>query len=126
MNSTSDDIGPSHMNLWMIDERLAYHSYLASDKQLNQIGDVIEVDSEDRSDILIFNRPMAFSSGPPPFQAFGSVVIVEFKRPGRDDYSDKDNPIDQVFRYVNHLRSGRAKDRKGKVLKVPDELPFYA
>ena len=34
-----------------------------------------------------------------------NVTIVEFKRPGRDDYNSKDNPFDQVYDYIDLMES---------------------
>ena len=125
LRSTSEDVRPDQMNLWILDEKLAYHSYLASDKQFSQMQDAVEIDSNDRPDIAIFNRPFAFTETESPI---GSVVLVEFKRPARDDYSEKDgkNPITQVFDYVKLIKSGKAKDRRGRPLNIPDSIPFYA
>jgi hypothetical protein len=53
------------------------------------------------------------------------VVVVEFKRPVREQFSDEDNPIPQVYGYVAHVRNGRAKDRRGRPLLVKQETPFY-
>lgn len=124
LRATSDDVRMENMNLWILDEKLAYHYYLASDKQLDQV-DAIDVDSKDRPDILIFDRPFAFAESGPPFSA---IVIVEFKRPARDDYSERDNksPIVQVYEYISLLKDGKAKDRRGRPITIPVNLPIYA
>jgi hypothetical protein len=123
LRCTSDDVRPNDMNLWILDERLAYHYYLASDKKFSQL-DAIEVDNEKRVDLLIFNNPFALAEQAAP--TFGSIVIVEFKRPARDDYTDEENPITQVYGYVRDIKSGKAKDRQGRPINVPPQLPFYA
>jgi len=123
LRSTSDDVRPNDMNLWILDERLAYHYYLASDKKFSQV-DAVEVDSEKRVDLLIFNNPFAFAELTAP--AYGSIVIVEFKRPERDDYTDEENPITQVYGYVRDIKAGKVKDRQGKTITLPPSLPFYA
>jgi len=125
LKKTTEDVRIENMNLWIIDEKLSYHHFLASDKPLNQIGETLEVDSDDRPDLLIFNRPFAFADSGPPFSA---IVIIEFKRPARNDYSDKveKNPILQVYDYIELLKGGTAKDRRGTPITVPDHLPIYA
>ena len=125
LKKTNEDVRIENMNLWIIDEKLSYHHFLASDKPLNQIGETIEVDSEDRPDLLIFNRPFAFADSGPPFSA---IVIIEFKRPARNDYSDKQekNPILQVYDYIGLLKEGKAKDHRGVPISVPGHLPIYA
>ncbi len=124
LKTTSDEVRPEQMNLWILDEKLAFHFYLASDKPLNRMADAVEVDSKDRPDLAIFGHPFAFTDTSP---VFGSVVLVEFKRPVRDDYNEKDdkNPIQQVYNYVELIKSGRAKDRSGRPIIVPPGTPFY-
>lgn len=122
LRQTSDDIRSDHMNLWIIDERLAYHNYLASDKLFKQM-EPVEIDSRDRPDLMVFNHPFAFADSEPPF---GSIVLVEFKRPARDDYDDEENPISQVYSYVRQIKAGTAKDRQGRPIRVPGHTPFYA
>jgi hypothetical protein len=122
LRQTSDDIRSDRMNLWIIDEKLAYHHYLASDRLFKQM-EPIDVDSKNRPDLLIFNHSFAFADSEPPF---GSIVLVEFKRPARDDYSDEENPIAQVYGYVREIKQGTAKDRQGRPIRVPPHTPFYA
>jgi hypothetical protein len=124
LKATSDDVRVENMNLWILDEKLAYHHYLASDKPLEQV-EVIEVGSKDRPDLLIFNRPIAFADSGPPFSA---IVIVEFKRPARDDYTEKEkkNPITQVYDYIDLLKEGKALDKRGRPISIPAHLPIYA
>ncbi len=122
LKATSDDVPAERMNLWVLDERLVYHHYLASDIQLRRLTS-IDSASADRPDIVIFHGPAAFVESAPPFN---SVTIVEFKRPVRDDYSDDDNPISQVYSYIDTIREGKATDRKGRPINIPDRTPFFA
>jgi hypothetical protein len=120
LKKTSDDVPYEQLNLWMIDERLAYHYYLASDKELRSAA-VLESNDRQRPDLIVFNAPFAFTDATP----FSSIIIVEFKRPARDDYTDDENPITQVFEYITRVREGKAVDRAGRPVEVPDALPFY-
>ncbi len=125
LKKSSDDLRSDQMNLWILDEKLAYHFYLASDLLFNQM-EVIEVDSDDRPDIVIFDKPFAFADSDDPFR---SITIVEFKRPERNDYQDDNphkNPIIQVFDYVEKIRAGKAKDRNQNTITVGDNIPIYA
>lgn len=120
---TSNDVAFEDHNLWMLDERLAYHRYLASDiKFSKQLGAPIEVNSDSRPDILIYNTPMAFVTGDSPF---GSVVIVEFKRPERDDLRGEQSPIQQVLDYVRLIRDGKARHPDGSVIEPMPNVPIY-
>lgn len=122
MKHTSDDLDYDDHNLWLLDERLAYHRFLSSDLRFDSNRDPVDVDSGDRPDLLIYNRPMAYSESDVPV---GSCVIVEFKRPERNDYSDEKNPVDQVLRYVELIREGKAKRADGSTITVGENLPFY-
>lgn len=120
---TSDDVPPERLNLWILDESLAYHHYLASDQPMSK-AEPIDSDSKKEPDLLIFNHPFAFAEEDAP--RYGSVVIVEFKRPLRDDYDDDKNPIEQVLEYVDLLRAGNAKDRRGRLIRFPQSMPIHA
>lgn len=132
MRMTSDDVDFAHHNLWLLDERLSFHLYLASDKAFKSQGAApVAVDDGRRADLLIYNRPHSFSSQSAPI---GSVIIVEFKRPERAGYSsnamgaeDQDkNPIDQVLDYVQVIRDGKARQPNGSSVEgVLETTPFY-
>lgn len=119
LRTTSEDVPAERLNLWIIDERLAFHYYLASDKALSTTA-VADIDGAARPDLVVFNRPIAFVDSSPPFQ---SVVLVEFKRPMRTDF-DKD-PIKQVYQYARTIAAGEALDRSGRPIAVKG-VPFYA
>jgi len=121
LKKTSDDVHPDQMNLWILDEKLTYHYYLASDIPFDKQD--VKLPSKDRADIIIFNGPSAFVSETPPFS---SVVLIEFKRPLRDDYTDEENPIAQVYRYAELIKSGKATDRGGRPILIKPDTPFFA
>ena len=60
LRSTSDDVPFHEHNLWLIDERLTFHSLITSDKPLSSVPQ-FTVDSEKRPDVLIFDRRVVFS-----------------------------------------------------------------
>lgn len=122
MQADSEDVEFSRQNLWVVDERLAYHSYLASDLPMRSMK-AVNATGGDEPDLAIFNTARAFSETKSPYQ---SVVIVEFKRPERNEYPAKDeNPVEQVLRYVRKIKEGTAKDKDGKTINV-GSIPFYA
>lgn len=99
--SHSNNIKLETHNLWIIDERLPYYYYFNSDLPLkDQI--------EDSSDL---RRPdITLSDVASSFQQRGSnepFIVVEFKRPGRDNYNSKDDPIKQCLEYVSEMRDGK-------------------
>lgn len=123
LRATSDSISYNDHNLWIIDEKLSYHHYLASDVQLKR-NDQLESESNLRPDlILFFNNPIAVADEETPF--YSGIVIFEFKRPMRDDYSDDENPVTQVFNYVKEIKSGKAKTKDGRPFSISASTPFY-
>lgn len=122
LQTLSDEIGFEDHNLWMLDEKLSYHKYLASDKKFKTL-EPLESNSTDRPDIIIFNKPFAFSSNDKPYE---SIVLIEFKRPMRDDYSDTENPISQINRYAREIISGEAKDKHDREFDFRQNTPIYA
>lgn len=119
---TSNDILFNEHNLWLIDERLAFHTYLTSDQPIKQ-AKPLQNQSKKEPDILVFDKAMAFSET--TTIPFSSITIIEFKRPLRDEYTDEENPFNQIFGYISDINSGKAKTKEGRPLTVPDTLPFY-
>lgn len=122
LQTLSDEIGFEDHNLWMLDEKLSYHKYLASDKSLKNI-DPVDSNSKDRPDILIFNKPFVFSNDDKPYE---SIVLIEFKRPMRDDYTDQENPISQINRYAREIIAGNVKDKNKRDFNLRPNTPIYA
>ena len=127
IRTTSDVVPSDKQNLWLLDERLSYHSYLASDKMFSAMDCVEVTDNENsRPDLLILNNAFAFSEdNDAPYQ---SISIVEFKKPERDNYVDNDekkNPLDQVEQYVEDMLGGKVKNRKGRTINITNQTPFY-
>lgn len=123
MKRTSDHIESyDGQNLWIIDERLSYHSYLASDIPLRQM-EAVDSESELRPDIAVFNKRLAYSEGDQPYS---SIVIIELKRPVRQRYDEKDNPIAQVYDYIRDIRDGKKLDANGRPITTSTGTSYYA
>jgi len=122
LRQTSDDIDYEKHNLWIIDEKLAYHKYLASDLPLNTLSPVV-IDSDERPDIIIFNSPFAFVDNSMPFS---SMVIIEFKRPMRHNYPSDSNPFEQLYGYIRKIQDGNVTDKHGRLISVTQNTPFYS
>lgn len=105
-------------NLWIIDERLNYTTYISSELPLN--GGTTE-----RPDLIVYDRPVAFRGDN---ESSNPVTIFEFKKPDRDDFvnpSSNEDPIKQIIRYVNNIREGKFKTPKGQKINVAANTPFY-
>ena len=125
IRTSSDEVPPNKQNLWLIDERLTYHSFLASDKTFESIKQ-LESESDNRTDLLIFNDAIAFSEDTlPPFHSF---TIVEFKKPQRKGYIENDqkkNPLEQVESYITDLLDHKVTNRQGRIIDIDRRTPFY-
>lgn len=128
MQKTSDDVKFLDNNLWIIDERLVFHHYLASDKTFKSMK-VTDSDSARRPDILlenIYDNPLFVSEKDNP--PFATLRIVEFKRPMRDNIVAEDstkNPIDQCLDYIEKLRNGKNVTKNGRPINISEDIPAY-
>lgn len=107
-------------NLWLIDERLCFHTLLTSDKKLNKVPG-LEGTSGKEPDIMTFFYGTPIGVAEPDNLPGGGVVIIEFKRPGRDDY-DRD-PADQIIHRFREIDQGNIKDIDGRPVN-PDRLRY--
>ncbi|WP_243311379.1 ATP-binding protein [Fundidesulfovibrio agrisoli] len=105
-------------NLWIVDERLNFTKWVSSDIPLNGTN-------TDRPDLLVYNKRVLFRGDN---EASNPIVIFEFKKPQRDDFvnpSSREDPVQQIVRYVNEIRDGRYKTPEGRKMLVADNTPFY-
>lgn len=119
MQTTSDEIKLDDMNLWLIDDRLAYHHFLASDKVISSIP-LLESTIGKRMDLAVFDAALSYTADP---DNINSITIVELKRPQRND-SDND-PVWQVLKYVRDIKAGRIKKANGRDFGNMDNVSFY-
>lgn len=122
MGAESKVMPTDYHNLWLLDERLTFHSFTTSDKQI-RTNQHINSDSQKETDLLIYDFPWAYSDNP---NHVNSLVIFEFKRPGRDMNTSKDKKLDsQVEEYFELLMKSEAKSEKGKFLNIEDNTPKF-
>jgi hypothetical protein len=119
---TSNEVLFEDHNLWLVDERLVFHAFLASDKPIKQLG-ILQNTSTKEPDIVVFDRALALSEDRD--LPFSSITVIEFKKPQRDDYSEKENPFTQVAKYIDEIRDGKARTSDGRPMPIPTNLPFY-
>ena len=125
LRTTSDAVSPAAANLWVIDDRLAFHHYLASDLRIDQMDPLYTDDPSAKGkepDVVIFHHSFAESDQP---ETPGAITIIEFKRPARSQYNYECNPYDQIQDYVLKIIDGKMKKRTGAPLHVPEGTRFY-
>jgi hypothetical protein len=105
-------------NLWIVDERLNFTTYVSSDVPLDG-------KNTDRPDLLVYNKRILFRGDN---EASNPITIFEFKKPQRDDFvnpSSQEDPVQQIVRYVNSIRDGKYKTPEGRKMLVAENTPFY-
>lgn len=122
MGAESKAMPKDYHNLWLLDERLTFHAYTTSDKQI-RTNEHLMSNSQKETDLLIYDFPWAFSDNP---NSVNSLVVFEFKRPGRNMNTSKDKKLDsQVEEYFEILMKSEAKSEKGKFLNIQDNTPKF-
>lgn len=116
----SGDIAYGNHNLWLIDDRLAYYDFWASDQSIRSFIKTSE--AKERPDLILFQ-------GSHLLRREGTdqpIVIVEFKRPARKEYTDDENPIKQIYDYIRELRDNKVTDNEGALItEIGPDTPFF-
>jgi hypothetical protein len=105
-------------NLWIVDERLNFTTYVSSDIPLDG-------KNTERSDLIVYNKRVLFRG---ENEASNPITIFEFKKPQRDDFvhpSSREDPVQQIVRYVNDIRDGKYRTPEGRKMLVGENTPFY-
>lgn len=127
MRVDSNTVALNAGNLWLVDERLAFHDYLASDKTINSfpITNAKDAKEPDICVLNIYDQPILFSESTklPP----ASLEIIEIKRPLRNDAAsgEIDDPIEQALGYLGRIREGGVKTATGRPIPGSESTPGF-
>jgi hypothetical protein len=127
MQKNSDEIRFEDSNLWLVDERLAFHNFLASDKTLSSlpITDSKSIKEPDLLGLNVYDNPLLVNDG--QSLPLASITVVEIKRPMRNDAKageDKD-PIEQALGYLERIRNGNVKTERGRQIPNSEDIPGF-
>ncbi len=127
MGKTSNETHPDDCNLWLIDERLAFHNHLASDKTLKSqtiTGDT-STKEPDLCALNIYNNPILVSNK--QSLPLASITIIELKRPMRNDAKagEEKDPVEQALGYLKRIRDGNVKTFDGRLIPESNNIPGY-
>ena len=138
---TSEVMNYDDHNLWLLDDRLAFYSFIASDRPIKSFAGDKQPPSEEEiqrrealKDIKLYSEggepDLAIIQYPMLFRRTGTpdpVVIVEFKSPSKIRYTGApaDNPVIQIRKYIETLLEKKAYDIDGdKITDITKETPF--
>ena len=127
MQKDSNELLFDDSNLWLIDERLAFHNYLASDKKIQSMP-ITDSNSAKAPDLLalnVYDNPLLVHEG--QSLPLASITVVEIKRPMRNDAregEDKD-PIEQALNYLQNIRDGKVKTETGRPIPNSENIPGF-
>lgn len=134
MNVRGDDPvefkGRAH-ELWIVDERLAFTRAFSSDKRLDDI--LVGGGSADRPDLFLWDLAYGLGSTEPDHpdavdvsEPLGTVMVVEFKKPGRKSYSGpKDQIEQQITRYLAQMQGQEIESFGRTRVRIANDCVFY-
>lgn len=123
MGGNQDTIVYDKHNLWLLDDRLTFHRYIYSDKQIKSHEPVKNVSaSHKETDLAIYDVPFIYGEKN-DYGEINSVVIFEFKRPDRvvtyEEFSK------QMREQILGIRGGKLKDNQQKHIQSPSNAPVF-
>lgn len=121
MGSDSKSTTFNNHNLWLLDERLSFHTYAASDKKPRTNPDNIESSCNKEPDLMIFDKTWAYFDDPDDIK---SLVVFEFKRPGLDIPAET-KLEDLILKYFVELDGNSVKDSNGGKIEIGSTTPKF-
>lgn len=119
MRKNSEQIGYEDHNLWLLDERLVFSEFVASDQKISAKKGALG-----EPDLIVFDQKKSFRNGDNEFS--NPLTIFEFKRPKRKNYRESDDPILQIGKYLKEIRKGKFEMPEGlEAIKVNDSTPIF-
>ena len=134
MNVRGDDpteIRSRAHELWIVNDRLAFTRAFSSDKRLNDI--LVEAVSADRPDLFLWDlaHDLGIADRDAPHgvdtsEPLRSVMVVEFKKPGRRAYGGpKDQIEQQITRYLSQLQGEEVESFARTRVRVAKDCAFH-
>ena len=110
-------------NLWLLDDRLAFHRYIYSDKAVGKHKPKKgKTKSRLETDLAIYDVPYTYGEKT-EYDEVASAVIFEFKRPDRpltyDEFSK------QMGTQIEAVNAGKVIDKNGKHVITSESTPVF-
>lgn len=118
-------------DLWVIDERLAFTRAFSSDKRLDAI--MAEGGSSARPDLLVWDLAYGLGATDPADpevvelnEPLRTVMVVEFKKPGRKFYRKAEDQIEQqITKYLAQMKGGEIETFDRARVRIANDCIFY-
>jgi hypothetical protein len=118
-------------DLWIIDERLAFTRAFSSDKRLDAV--MAEGGSGERPDLLVWDLAYGLGSTDPAdpdvvevVEPLRTVMVVEFKKPGRKIYRKAEDQIEQqITKYLAQMKGGEIETFDRARVRVASDCVYY-
>lgn len=125
MGGTNGTVAYDKHNLWMLDDRLTFFGYIASDKAIRTHAPMAnQTECGKETDIAVYDVPFVYGEKD-DYGTINSVLIFELKRPNRkvsyDDFGT------QMREQTLGIRSGAFKNDIGQNIRTNANVPisFY-
>jgi hypothetical protein len=127
MRKTSEEVTSDGYNLWLLDERLAFHDFLASDKPLSSypITTSSEQKEPDICALNVYDQPILVAES--DRLPLASIVVIEIKRPMRNDAKagEVKDPVEQALGYLERIRQGGVQTASGRPIPRSEHVPGF-
>lgn len=120
----SSDTNYEDHNLWLLDERLVFSHYIASDKKISKKKSKLKDKSNKEPDLIMFDVPESYRLW--DNSETNPITIFEFKRPKRTTYTEDENPIIQIAKYLEDIKAWKYETPDWfEKIKADDKTPAY-
>jgi hypothetical protein len=116
---TNNEVRFNDHNLWLLDERVAFHKYITSDKGFSEMY-IINSESGKAPDLLVYDNRFAYGNNE------DILIFFEFKRPMRDYFTKEEKDLgNQIRDMVDDLLNSRKTDYNGRPIKITNNTPKF-
>ncbi len=123
MGGTNSDVSYDKHNLWLLDDRLAFFGYIASDKAIRLHAPMEgQTDCAKETDIVVYDVPFVYGEKD-DYGVINAVLIFELKRPDRSITYEEFGK--QMREQIAGIRSGRLKNDDGVNIRTNENVPIY-
>lgn len=122
MGGDQDSIPYDKHNLWLLDDRLTFHRYIYSDRQIKDHIPAEGSESRKETDLAIYDIPYYYGEKN-EYSEINSIVIFEFKRPNRSVTYEEFSK--QMADQILGVQDGALKDFKKANVLVKLNTPIF-